>query len=91
MDERANMIRTAEGKCWLNTVDADGRRRSSYLGDVGSACAVQAWCAEHGVLFYQSDGRVKSGLSGLRTNSNKHPSALAVRGAFVASRAEPAL
>lgn len=52
MDEKAWMIRGDEGGCWLQTVDEQGRRWSSYVGKFGRA-AVETWCAEHGVEFYQ--------------------------------------
>jgi hypothetical protein len=53
MDKKAIMIRTVEGKCWLNSVDDLGRARSSYLGNVGCAAAVEAWCAGRGIEFRQ--------------------------------------
>lgn len=70
MDKEATMIRTLDGRYWLNSVDDEGRRRSSYLGNVGRSVVVEAWCAEHGIRFYQERGRVKSGPSGPRTNGN---------------------
>jgi hypothetical protein len=70
MDKEATMIRTVDGRCWLNAHDDLGRPRSSYLGKIGSEMAVQSWCAEHGIRFYQEHDRVKSGLSGLRTICN---------------------
>jgi hypothetical protein len=47
------MIRTAGGVYWLQTMDDAGRVRSSYLGNVGPASRVQAWCTGHGIRFSQ--------------------------------------
>lgn len=53
MDEKATIIRTTEGHYWLDTTDDAGRRRSSYLGNIGSAVAVEAWCHGRGIEFLQ--------------------------------------
>jgi hypothetical protein len=69
MDQKAIMIRTTAGKCWLNTVDDEGVRRCSYLGNVGSATAVEAWCASKGIEFHQQ--RASCGIPNL-TKSPHH-------------------
>jgi len=51
--EQATMIRTTDGRYWLDHIGKDGRRRSSYLGDVGPSATVEAWCLGHGIEFRQ--------------------------------------
>jgi hypothetical protein len=53
MNENNTMIRDADGRYWLQTTDADGRRRSSYLGNIGQASTVEAWCLGRGIEFRQ--------------------------------------
>jgi len=55
----AIMIRTADGRYWLNHTDDDGIRRSSYLGNIGHASAVATWCEAKGIEFRQT-GRATS-------------------------------
>lgn len=50
-DDSAMMVRTVDGRYWLNHVDDLGRARSSYLGNIGRAEVVQAWCQSHGIEF----------------------------------------
>jgi len=51
MDKESIMIRNRDGYYWLNTLDAEGRQRSSCLGRLGSASGVAMWCENHGVEF----------------------------------------
>jgi hypothetical protein len=53
MDKEATIIRTTDGCYWLDTTDDAGRRRSSYLGNIGSAVAVEAWCQGRAIEFRQ--------------------------------------
>lgn len=47
------MIRDSEGRYWLESMDEDGRRRSSYLGNIGRPGAVELWCLHKGIDFRQ--------------------------------------
>lgn len=54
MEEKAMMVRTVDGRYWLNHRDDLGRLRSSYLGDIGAAAVVEAWCGSKGIEFRQA-------------------------------------
>lgn len=60
VNDLAVMFRTADGRCWLNTIDEEGRHRGSYLGKMGSEFAVRAWCESKGIEFRQSAGGVRT-------------------------------
>lgn len=60
MSEPAVMIRTADGRCWLDTLDIEGLHRVSYLGKIGSEFSVRAWCEGKGIEFRQSAGGVRA-------------------------------
>lgn len=47
------MIRDTNGRYWLETTDREGRRRSSYLGNIGGAVSVEIWCQRKGIEFRQ--------------------------------------
>jgi len=47
------MIRDSGGRYWLQTLDNYGRVRSSFLGQLGSADVIQAWCNDHEIDFRQ--------------------------------------
>ena len=53
MSENTTMIRDTEGRYWMQTTDDDGRRRSSYVGNIGQASIVEAWCLGKGIEFRQ--------------------------------------
>jgi hypothetical protein len=64
MSENNRMIRDIDGRYWLQTTDDDGRRRSSYLGNIGQASIVEAWCLGRGIEFRQiSSSPGRSGLT----------------------------
>lgn len=43
------LIRASDGRYWLQTEDADGRRRSSYIGHLADVESLKDWCAAHDV------------------------------------------
>jgi hypothetical protein len=73
MDEKAIMIQGEDGGCWLQTVDEQGRRRSSYVGRLRRS-VVEAWCGQHGVSYYQMR-RVEQRKVNTNENSNEKISA----------------
>lgn len=53
MDYEAIMIMAADGLCWLQTWDSQGRQRLSYCGEIGTADRVKAFCDANGIEFRQ--------------------------------------
>jgi hypothetical protein len=80
MDKKAMMIRTTDGCYWLDTTDGAGRRRSSYLGNIGSAVVVEAWCQVREIEFRQV-GRPSASTARTRgqPESGRNPGSLVAR------------
>ena len=62
MDKKATMIRGSDGYYWLQTIDATGRVRSSYCGNLGAVATVEAWCLGRGIEFRQVEPFVGPGV-----------------------------
>jgi hypothetical protein len=56
MCEKAIIVRTVSGACWLQTVDAEQRGRLCYLGNVAPGYFVESWCAFRGIAFSDVGG-----------------------------------
>jgi hypothetical protein len=55
MDGKASesvILRDRDGLYWLQTLDAEGRRRSCYLGHIRRSYMVRSWCELRGIPFH---------------------------------------